>query len=257
MPYYDIDVYSRPITTTSADAQLWFDRGLIWTYGYSHEEAVACFKRALEHDPNCAMAHWGVAYAIGLNDNLTWEVFDPDSKAMALGVAFEATGKALALADKVTPAERALIEALAARYPQATPIENQGPWNADFADAMRKAYQAHPDDLEITTIFVEAIMNIAPWKVSDLKTGGVAKGAGAQEARETLERALAADPMAWQHAGILHLYVHLMEMSPFPEIALRAGDKLRALVPDAGHSIPMPTHIDALCGKHQDVLVDD
>ena len=96
MPYYDIDVYSRPITTTSADAQLWFDRGLIWTYGYSHEEAVACFKRALEHDPNCAMAHWGVAYAIGLNDNLTWEVFDPDSKAMALGVAFEATGKTYA-----------------------------------------------------------------------------------------------------------------------------------------------------------------
>ena len=63
--YYDLGTYSRPITTSSADAQLWFDRGLIWTYGYNHEEAIVCFETALEHDPQCAMAHWGIAYAVG------------------------------------------------------------------------------------------------------------------------------------------------------------------------------------------------
>jgi len=52
-----------------------------------------------------------------------------------------------------------------------------------------------------------------------------------------------------------HLHVHLMEMSPFPQRALRAGDRLRDLVPDAGHLIHMPTHIDVLCGHYRDVVV--
>ena len=257
MSYYNVDVYSRPITTSSSEAQLWFDRGLVWTYGYHHEEAIECFKKALEHDPDCAMAQWGVAYAAGPNYNMPWKLFDPEGKATALADAFDATAAARSLADKVTPAERALIEALPARYPQRTPIEDQSPWNDAFTDAMRGAYQAHPDDLEIATIFAEAIMNRTPWKMWDLKTGGVAEGAGTLEAREVLERAMHEDPAAMEHPGILHLYVHLMEMSPFPELALRAGDILRTLVPDAGHLIHMPTHIDVLCGHYHDVLVDN
>ncbi len=59
--YYDLGTHSCPVTTSSDQAQLWFDRGLVWTYGYNHEEAVVCFQRALEHDPDCALAHWGVA----------------------------------------------------------------------------------------------------------------------------------------------------------------------------------------------------
>ena len=257
MSYYDVDVYSRPITTASPKAQLWFDRGLVWTYGYHHEEAIACFKKALEHDPDCALAQWGIAYAVGPNYNMPWELFDAEGMATALADAFDATAAARALADKVTPAERALIEALPARYPQRTPIEDQSPWNDAFTDAMREAYRAHPDDLEVATIFVEAIMNRTPWKMWDLKTGGVAEGAGTLEARDVLERAMHEDPAAMEHPGILHLYVHLMEMSPFPELALRAGDILRTLVPDAGHLIHMPTHIDVLCGHYHDVLVDN
>ena len=257
MSYYDVDVYSRPVTTSSAEAQLWFDRGLIWTYGYNHEEAAECFRKALEHDPDCAMAQWGLAYAVGPNYNMPWDHFDPDGKAKALADAYDATAAALALVDKITPPERALIEALPARYPQREPIDEQSPWNDAYADAMREVYQAHPDDLEVATIFAEAILNRTPWKMWDLKTGGVADGAGTIEAREVLERAMREDPAAMDHAGILHLYVHLMEMSPFPELALRAGDKLRTLVPDAGHLIHMPTHIDVLCGHYQDVLVDN
>ncbi len=252
--YFDIDVYSRKVTTSSPDAQLWFDRGLVWCYGYCHEEAAACFGRALEADPDCAMAHWGVAYAVGPNYNLPWELFDPASKAEALGTAFDATAKAMALRDRVTPAERALIEALPARYPQRDPIEDQSPWNDAFSDAMREAHARHPDDLEIRTIFVEAIMNRTPWKMWDLKSGGPAEGAGTVEAQAVAEAALEGDPAAMDHPGLLHLYVHLMEMSPFPEKALRAGDRLRELVPDAGHLIHMPTHIDILCGHYRDVL---
>ena len=81
---YDLGRYSRTVTTASPDAQRWFDRGLNWCFGYHHEEAVACFEKALEADPNCAMAHWGVGYAAGPNYNFPWELMDPAGKAAAL-----------------------------------------------------------------------------------------------------------------------------------------------------------------------------
>src|SRR6267154_2703516 len=136
---YDLGPYSRKVTTTSVDAQRWFDRGLNWCFGYHHEEAVACFEKALESDPNCAMAHWGVAYAVGPNYNYPWELHDPAGKAAALAGAHDSARAALARVGRVTAPERALIEALPARYPQRDPIDDQRPWNDAFADATRLA----------------------------------------------------------------------------------------------------------------------
>jgi len=253
MDYFNIDVYSRKITTSSPDAQLWFDRGLVWTYSYNHELAIECFQKALQHDPNCAMAHWGVAYAAGPNYNFEWWMMDPDTKSNALGTAYDSTQAALALVDKVTPPERVLIETLTARYPQREPIEEQKPWNDDFAGAMKKAYEAHPDDIEVATIYAEAILNQTPWKMWDIWKNTVAEGAGTVEAQAVLEK-FVDTPDGRVHPGILHLYVHLMEMSPTPEKAFMAGDRLRELVPDAGHLIHMPTHIDIQCGEYRDAL---
>ncbi len=120
---YNLGPYSRKVTTTSADAQRWFDRGLNWCFGYHHEEAVACFEKALETDPNCAMAHWGVGYAVGPNYNYPWELQDPAGKAAALARAHDSARAALGLVGRVTAPERALIEALPARYPQRDPID--------------------------------------------------------------------------------------------------------------------------------------
>ena len=74
--YYDLGNYSRSVSTASPDSQLWFDRGLLWTYSYHHEEAVECFKKSLSYDPNCVMSHWGLAYASGPNYNKQWDDFD-------------------------------------------------------------------------------------------------------------------------------------------------------------------------------------
>ena len=63
MEYFDLGGYSLPVTTTSEEAQTWFDRGLGWTYGYNHEEAVECFRKAIAADPACGMAYWGLAFA--------------------------------------------------------------------------------------------------------------------------------------------------------------------------------------------------
>jgi tetratricopeptide (TPR) repeat protein len=253
MDYFDIGVYSRKITTGSPKAQLWFDRGLIWTYSYNHELAIECFQKAVEHDSDCAMAHWGVAYAIGPNYNYEWWMMDPVTKANALGTAYDSTQAALAMAHKVTPPERALIQALPARYPQREPIEKQKPWNDNFAAAMKRAYEAHPHDLEVATIYAEAILNQTPWKMWDIWDSAAAKGADTVQVQKLLEK-FVDTPKGRVHPGILHLYVHLMEMSPTPEKALMAGDRLRVLVPDAGHLIHMPTHIDIQCGHYRDSL---
>jgi hypothetical protein len=76
--YYDLGAHSRRVTTSSPDAQIWFDRGLIWCYGFNHEAAIQCFGKATEHDPRCAMAYWGIASASGSNYNKRWEDFAAD-----------------------------------------------------------------------------------------------------------------------------------------------------------------------------------
>ncbi|HET7410233.1 MAG TPA: tetratricopeptide repeat protein [Paracoccaceae bacterium] len=252
--YYDLGSFGRKITTASADAQLWFDRGLNWTYAYNHGEAIACFQRAAEADPACAMAGWGIAYAAGPNYNLPWHLYDPAGRAQALETAHDAMQEALARAVGLTPVERLLIEALRARYPQREPVEDMMPWNAAYTAAMREVWRAHPEDLEVITVFAEAIMNETPWQMWDLKTGLPREGAGTDEAQAVLEGAMHDLAQAWDHPGLLHLYVHLMEMSPFPQKAMRAADRLREMMPDAGHLIHMPTHIDVLCGEYRDVV---
>ena len=256
MEYYDIDVYDRKVTTSSPEAQMWFNRGLIWTNAFFHDEAVACFRRAIEADPECAMAHWGVAYAAGPNYNMPWERRDEKMRAETAETCRTATLAALALVENATPVERAMINALPARFPQATPddFDVMRGWNDDFANAMRSIYEAFPQDLDVACIFVEAIMNRTPWRMWDQTTGLPSERAGTLEAQSVLEAKLDQHDDAWVHPGILHLYVHLMEMSPVPEKALKAGDALRELVPDAGHLMHMPTHIDVQCGHYRDVF---
>ena len=251
---YDLGPHSFPVTGTE-EAQLWFDRGLLWTYGFNHGEAVRCFQRAAEADPSCAMAHWGIAYASGPNYNLEWHHWDDRGRAKALATCHAATEAALGLLHKTTAEETALIEALPARFPQAQlpDISDMPAWDDAFATAMRKVQANFPDSREIRSVTVEAMMQRTPWAMWDLASGAPAEEADTLACKALLEDAFATDPLSWQHPGLLHLYVHLMEMSGTPEAALRHADVLRTLVPDAGHLVHMPTHIDVLCGAYHDV----
>jgi len=254
--YYDLGVYERQITTRSSDAQLWFTRGLNWCYGFNHEEAIVCFEKALEQDPDCAMAHWGIAYAIGPNYNKPWEAFDDDDKQSSLQRALAAVDAAVSNAGACTNIEQRLIDALAKRYPAKADEEDFSPWNDAYANALRDVYGEYRGDLDVCTLFAEALMNRTPWELWDLVSGQPTAGANTLEAIDVLETAfrdLDAEG-ANQHPGLLHMYIHLMEMSPYPERALKAGDTLADLVPDAGHLRHMPTHIDVLCGHYQNVV---
>ncbi|KAB5578084.1 TPR domain protein [Coniochaeta sp. 2T2.1] len=254
--YYNLGTYHRPITTTSKDAQKWFDRGLIWCYAFNHEEAAQCFERAAEADSSCAMAYWGLGYALGPNYNKPWEAFDEEEMAGAARRTHDALMEADEKAAGASPVERHLIEALRFRYPQRAPAKDWSIWNRSYADAMENVYARHPGDLDVAALYADALMNLHPWSLWDLRTGEPAEGSHALLIKRLLERAMQ-QPGGDVHPGTLHLYIHLMEMSASPESALAVADRLRGLVPDAGHLAHMPSHIDILCGDYRRAIASN
>nr|ABP45807.1 TPR repeat-containing protein [Mycolicibacterium gilvum PYR-GCK] len=253
-PYYDLGSYHRPTDTASDAAQIWFDRGMVWSYAFNHEEAIHCFDRALELDPDFALARWGVAYAIGPNYNKGWEAFDPVDLAASLARARTELG--LAAAGRASPLERGLIDALSARFLTADPDDTDAltAGHRAYADAMAALAQAYPDDIDVVALAADALVNVTAWALWDSRTGDPAPGSRVVEAMRLLDGALQT-PAGRQHPGVLHLYLHAMEMSTTPQAALPAADLLRDLVPDAGHLRHMPSHIDVLCGNYRDSVV--
>ena len=252
--YFDLGSYHRPIATPSAQAQIWFDRGMVWAYAFNHEEAIRCFERALEFDPALAVAHWGIAYSVGPNYNKAWEAFDRVDLTSSLARArmelqWAARGRA-------SPVEQGLIVALAARFPTDDPHDTKALQSGlgTYADAMTALAAAHPEDFDVKALAADALVNVTAWALWDTRSGEPAPGSRVVEAKRILEEALES-PVGREHPGILHLYLHTMEMSATPEEAKPAADLLRDLVPDAGHLQHMPSHIDVLCGDYHGSVV--
>ncbi|HEY9265292.1 MAG TPA: hypothetical protein VIQ11_11860, partial [Mycobacterium sp.] len=255
-PYYDLGSYHRSIDTPSEVAQVWFDRGLIWSYAFNHEEAIRCFEWALELDRDLAIARWGIAYAIGPNYNKPWEAFDPVD--LAASVARARMELRVAADGHASAVERGLIAALALRFPTGDPNDAEAltAGHTAYADAMSALAQAYPGDVDVAALAADALLNVTAWALWDSRTGEPAPGSRVIEAKRILDDALATGA-GREHPGILHLYLHMMEMSTAPQAALPAADLLRNLVPDAGHLRHMPSHIDVLCGNYRDSVVSN
>jgi tetratricopeptide (TPR) repeat protein len=255
-PYYDLGSFHRSIDTPSPQAQVWFDRGLVWAYAFNHEEAIRCFERSLALDPDLAIARWGIAYAVGPNYNKAWEAFDPVDLAASLARARMELG--LAESGRASAVERGLIEALQARFPTDEPddAEALAAGHTSYADAMVALADAYPDDIDVQALAADSLVNITAWALWDTRTGEPAPGSRVVEAKRILDDALAT-PAGRAHPGVLHLYLHTMEMSANPQDALPAADLLRGMVPDAGHLQHMPTHIDVLCGDYRSSVVSN
>ncbi|OOF91603.1 hypothetical protein ASPCADRAFT_210953 [Aspergillus carbonarius ITEM 5010] len=254
--YYDFGSFHRPVTTTSHRAQVWFDRGLVWTYAFNHEEAANCFQKVIAHDATCAMAYWGLAYTLGPNYNKPWQAFDEQELTDAVQRTHQAVAEAQKHATTTTPVEVALIDAMQYRYPRNVAPEDFACWNKEYADAMKSVYLRFPNDMDVVALYADALMNLTPWALWDLRTGQPAPEARTVEIKKVLDLALTQNE-ALRHPGVLHLYIHLMEMSSEPETALRAADHLRGLVPDAGHLNHMPTHLDILCGDYRRAIASN
>ena len=248
--YFDLGAFHRPISTNSEDAQVWFDRGLVWCYAFNRGEAVSCFKEAISADPKCAMAHWGLAYASGPYYNQSWSHLGREELQSTLNQTHASAMEACRNARGATSVERALIRALQARYPDDKPPEDFSTWDQDYANAMFDVYEKFGDDLDVAVFCAEAFMVLTPWALWDPWSGEPAPKARTLEAKAIIEHALAGDG-GYDHPGLLHFYIHLMEMSREPEVTLKAADRLRHLIPEAGHLNHMPSHIDVLVGDYR------
>ena len=152
----DLGSYSRQITTDSPEAQRYFDQGLRFLFGFNHGMAIRSFQAAAKADPECAIAHWGVALACGPHINFP---FVPPPRAE---MAWASLTLARQHAANATPVEQAVIEALGHRYANPQP-EDRSSLDVAYADAMRRLWQKYPDDREVGVFFAEALMDLRPW----------------------------------------------------------------------------------------------
>lgn len=239
--HYDIGPIHRAVTTRSERAQTWFDRGLALCFGFNHPEAVACFERAAELDPDCAMAHWGKAYALGPNYN------NAHPQPADVAEALRSLALARACLDEETEVERALVEALALRFESPT-TEDRAALDQDYAAAMRATRARFPDDPDVCALTGEAVMQLRPW---GLWTPDGRPAPETAEIRRVLEEGLARWP---DHALLGHLYIHAMEAGPEVALSVPVAERLEDLAPGLGHLVHMPSHVYVWTGRYDDVV---
>jgi tetratricopeptide (TPR) repeat protein len=231
----------RPIETGSREAARYFDQGLRLLYAFNHDEARRSFQEAERLDPSCAMCFWGDALTLGPNLN---KPMVPTDEAAA----FDAANEAVDLSSNASAVSRALIAALALRYPTKATLDAAARKAADraYGDAMRRIAAEFPDDDDVQTLFAESLMDLRPW---DFWTPDGQAQPGTLAIVATLDRVLARSPL---HPGANHYIIHAVEASPHPEHALDAARRLGALMPLAGHLVHMPAHIFERIGSYEE-----
>lgn len=235
--------YSKPISTDNTEAQAFFDQGLRMAWSFYFPESIASYQEASRLDPDHPMPYWGLAHAAGPNPNSRYANMPDDPQ----GAGLAAIRTALELANNGNQRERDMINALFVLYNKdAIPDDRQ----RDFAyrDAMRELHNKYPDDPDIASVFAESYMNTTRWDYWNLD--GSAKP-GTDEAKAALEAAMTVEH---DHPGANHLYIHLMEASSEPELAMPAAQKLEGTVPISGHMVHMPGHIYLRVGEYEKAI---
>jgi tetratricopeptide (TPR) repeat protein len=232
--------FSRRITTTSPEAQAYFDQGMQMMYAFTPRDAARSFQEALRRDPGCAMCAWGEAWAYGAYLN---EPMRPENAAPA----HAAVTRARALArTRATEVERAMIEALAARYEPRHDVTRRRALDSAWARAMERVAQRFPDDLDVATLHAEALMLLEPrrgvWDMSRPQLRRI---------HELLEAILARD---LDHPGACHLFIHATETTPRAAAAEPCADRLGAAIPGASHINHMPSHTYNRVGRWGDAV---
>ena len=168
--------FARHITAANEEARAAFAEGLAFMLNYNHEQAIAMFMKCLAADPKCAMAWWGIAY--GVSSNYNW----PPGLGSGHDACEAAKGLINAEGAAYSDLERDMINALGQRHsqeakegadPASLNMGNKPELNAAFAAAMEGVYNKYKDNadvgLDVTAVFVEALMNLKPWALWDKK----------------------------------------------------------------------------------------
>ena len=236
-----LDGMNFPISTDNAEAQKYFNQGMMLAFGFNHAEAARSFFEGTRQDSSCAMCWWGFAYVLGPNYNAGMEKDNFER-------AYEAVQKARSLSTSCTTKEKDLIDALVYRYNRDTAIERP-PLDSAYAVAMRSVHKKYADDVNIGSLFAESLMDLHPWNLWS-KDGSMQPWT--PEIISVLKNCVTLEP---KHPGANHFYVHAIEMSQHAEDAWASADLLRDLVPGSGHLVHMPSHIYIRSGRYHEGVV--
>ncbi|WP_051189710.1 hypothetical protein [Daejeonella oryzae] len=228
--------YHFKVSTKNQLAQKYFNQGLALYYGFNHAEAYRSFYEASKLDPECAMAFWGQALSLGPNINAPMDQADAT-------IVFAAVQKAGFLSAKVSERERDYINALAKRYIP-NPPQDRFELDQAYSLAMKILANKYPDDLDAATLYAESIMDLHPWDFW-LKDGTARPWTA--EILDQLEKVMKVNK---DHAGANHFYIHAVEASQNANRAEASADRLRTLLPGAGHLVHMPAHIYIRTGQY-------
>src|SRR5687767_14100439 len=209
IPLYTVGLgtFNRPISSRNRDAQAFFNQGFQMMYAFAKPEAVRSFREAWKRDPECAICFWGEAWAWG-------SYLNGPMSAEEAPYAYAAAQKAMGMRSRAPEKERALIEAIAVRYVEKFDASRRLEQDRAYADAMQRVAARYPDDLDIATLYADALFLLEPRRgTRDIAQPSVKK------LHEVLEGILSRNV---HHPGACHLYVHATESTVFPGRRKRA-----------------------------------
>ena len=208
-----------------------FARGVALLHSFWYEEAEKEFLDIAKNDPHCAMAHWGVAMSLW---HQLWN--EPDEKVIERGLGeVKAAEK---LSENVTPREKAYIAAIGAFHSNSDKLDHASRAKA-YSDAMKKVYEAFPDDHEAAAFYALSLLASEPHDDTTL--------ANRKEAAAILE--IATEP---DHPGVAHYLIHSYDKPQLAELGIPAARRYAQIAPAAPHALHMPSHIFARVGLWQD-----
>ncbi len=225
------------VSTSNDSAQFYFNQGINMYYGFHIIEAMASFKKAEKFDPSCAMIHWAKALAYGPNINDLGYRASPD--------ALQAVNESLRHIEKASAFEKSLIYAMSVRYTADSADVTRAKLNRDYTDEMRKLAEKFADNPDAQALYADAMMLEHPWDLWN--TDGTPKE-WTPRIREVLEKLLVQNP---EHPGANHYYIHVMEPSPYADLALPSAGRLGITNPALSHLVHMPSHIYLRTGRYQ------
>src|SRR5579864_2554715 len=212
-------------TSCAPGVQPNFERGVALLHSFAFETAEATFRQVAADDPQCAMAHWGIAKTFS-----RWGT--PNEKQLRQG--WDEIKAAKSLHAK-TARERDYIDASAAFYKN--PGKKGGKRDERYLKGMEKVYRRYPDDHEGAAFYAFALMNADR---DDDPTHAKRK-----EAAEILEKLFVTEP---NHPGIAHYLIHTYDYPGFAEMGLPAALRYAPIAPAEPHALHMPSHIFAQLG---------
>ncbi|MFZ1139221.1 MAG: hypothetical protein WAN76_08590 [Candidatus Sulfotelmatobacter sp.] len=210
-----------------------FARGVALLHSFWYEEAEKEFVQIAKNEPNCAMAHWGVAMSLW---HQLWN--EPDAKVIARGL--DEVNAAKKLAQKASPRENAYIAAIAAFYSDSQKLDHAARAKA-YSDAMKKVYESYPDDHEAATFYALSLLASEPHNDETF--------ANRKEAAAILEKLFATEP---DHPGVAHYLIHAYDTPSLAQLGIPAARRYAQVAPASPHALHMPSHIFARVGLWQD-----